>query len=66
MVRVEDITLNADMTANVALFADTKSEVATAEIKGLPNGYSIAAGSIVRTAAFEVGTLKSDGTWSWA
>ena len=56
------------ITANLS--SDTKSEVTNsldpATIEGFPKGYSLDKESTVMTAAFEIGTLKSDGTWSWA
>ena len=66
MVKVTDMKLNnLDKTAEVSLFADTKAEVATAEIVGLPDGYEIAMGSSVLTASGELAFMKSDGSWSW-
>ena len=67
MVKVTDIKLNAtDMTAEVSLFADTKSEVnSSMHVKGLPEGYTIAQGSDVLTASADMAFMKSDGQWSW-
>ena len=67
MVKVTSITLNPqDKTADVSLFSDTKAEVtSSAEISGLPDGYSIAQGSSVMTASGELAFMKSDGTWNW-
>ena len=67
MVKVIEIKLNAtDMTAEVSLFADTKSEVnPNMQVKGLPEGYTIAQGSDVMTASAEMAFMKSDGQWSW-
>ena len=51
----------------VGLFADTKDEVVSgAEIKGLPAGATIEMGSILRTAKFEMASMKSNGEWEWA
>ena len=54
------------MEVKASLFADTQSEVSsTMEIEGMPDGYTLAAGSSVLTAAGEVAFLKSDKTWNW-
>lgn len=66
MVKVTDIRLNTvTKKATVSLFADTKSEVATATIEGLDPSYSVDAGSSVITANGELAFMKSDGTWNW-
>lgn len=53
--------------AECECFADTKAEANSGNAPdGLPDGYEIAVGSIVRTATWDVGTMKSDGTWGWA
>ena len=67
MVKVTDIKLNSsDMTAEVSLFADTKSEVIpNMVIKGMPEGYTIAQGSDVMTAKAEMAFMQSTGQWSW-
>ena len=67
MIKVIDIKLNPqEMTADVALFSDTKSEVTpTAEIVGLPSGYTISAGSSIMTASGELAFMKSDNSWNW-
>ena len=67
MVKVTDLKLNhTDKTAQASLFADTKGEVtSSAEIVGLPEGYTLAAGSSVLTASGELAFVKSDGTFNW-
>lgn len=66
MIKVQSIKINPDdNTALVSLFADTKSEVATGDISGLPSGYDISSGSSVMTASGELAFMKSDGTWNW-
>ena len=66
MVKVTEMKLNhMDKTAMVSLFADTKGEVASAEVQGLPEGYTIDAGSSVITASGELAFMKSDGSWNW-
>lgn len=48
------------------LFADTKKEVVEgATIIGLPEDYSIPAGSKITIADGTIGYYKSDNTWSW-
>ena len=66
MVKVTDIKLNnIDKTAKISAFADTKNEVASAEIQGLPSGYTIDAGSTVITASGDLAFMKSNGQWNW-
>ena len=52
-------------TANVSIFADTKAEVATGTIEGMPEGYLPSFGSSLLTASGELAFMKSDGTWNW-
>ena len=68
MVTVESMVLNhLNKTAKVDLFADTAAEVTSSmTVPEVPAGYTLGAGSVVRTPAFEVGTLNSEGTWNWA
>ena len=53
----------------VSLFADTKGEVTNsitgADVSGMDDAYDIDAGSIVRTASFEVASLNSSHNWVW-
>lgn len=50
-----------------SIYADGKSEVVpNADVNGLGKIELLAAGSTCVTADFEVGLLKSDGSWSWA
>ena len=67
MIKVTSIKLDPNTkTADVSLFSDAKAEVLpSAEIEGLPAGYTIAAGSSVLTASGELAFMKSDGTWNW-
>ena len=70
MIKVDTIT-NTDNVADtykVALFADTKAEVATtplSEIVGFPKDGLIEMGSSVITASGEFAFMKSDGSWNW-
>jgi len=68
MVKVKgSIVLNpTTMEADVSLFADTQSEVVpNVKIQGMPEGYSISAGSSVMTANGDMAFMKSDGNWNW-
>ena len=68
MIKVKSIEETNAITkeVGVSLFADTKSEVtSSAEVKGIPQGYTIAQGSNVITATGDVAFMKSDGTWNW-
>lgn len=69
MIRVQSITLNPQtMEADVSLFSDTQSEVASTpleDIKGFPANYTIAFGSSVMTSAGDMAFMKSDGNWNW-
>lgn len=53
----------------VSLYADTKSEVTNSitgeDVEGMWDDVDLDAGSIVRTAAFDVGCLNSSHTWVW-
>lgn len=68
MVKLLNIDWVNDVTKEVKgeVFADTKDEVDSATIVGLPEDYTIAMGSIIRTASFDIGSMKSDGSWGWA
>lgn len=69
MIRCKDYSLNADGTADVSLFADTREEVlddmSDVEVQGLPAGTKIAMGSSVLTSGGELAFRKSDDTWNW-
>lgn len=57
--------IEADKTAVVTMFADTKDEV-TDDVKAtIPEGYKIAQGSTIMTANGELAFRKSDDTWNW-
>ena len=67
MIKVTEIT-NTDANENsykISAFADTKEEVATGTIIGLPAGATIEMGSSVFTADGDIAFMKSDGTWNW-
>lgn len=53
----------------VSLYADTKSEVTDsitgADVIGMEDDVDLDAGSIVRTASFDVACLNSSHTWIW-
>lgn len=67
MVRVQKIEYLKEDTheAKVSIFADTKAEVDTAEIEGMPEGYNIEMGSTLMTADADVAFMKSNGSWNW-
>lgn len=67
MVRVQKIEYLKEDTheAKVSIFADTKAEVDTAEIEGMPDGYNIEMGSTLMTASGELAFMKSDSSWNW-
>lgn len=67
MVRVQKIEYLKEDTheAKVSIFADTKAEIGTSLIEGMPEGYNIEMGSSVMTAAGEVAFMKSNGSWNW-
>lgn len=67
MIKVTSL-MNTDMEKNtykISAFADTKSEVGTSSIEGLPKDATIEMGSSIMTAAGELAFMKSDGNWSW-
>jgi len=67
MVKIDSVT-ETDYTNKkvvASLMADTKAEVASATIVGLPNGFELGFGSSVMTTSGEVAFMKSDGTWNW-
>lgn len=67
MVQVTSIVINPlTKEATVELFADTKAEVNSADIVGLPQGVTIASGSSVMTADGDIAFRKSDNTWKWS
>ena len=67
MVKVSEIKLNpTEKRAEVSLFSDTKAEITSGmTVVGLPEGYTIDAGSTVMTASGELAFMKSDGSWNW-
>lgn len=67
MIVVKEIKHKADFhTFDVTLYADTKSEVTPSNVAAvIPSGGELEAGSVCYTAALEVGTYQSDGTWNW-
>lgn len=67
MIEVQSMELNPQKKeAKVFLMSDTKDEVTpTAEIVGLPEGYTIAPFSKIMTAAKKVGIMQSNGNWKW-
>lgn len=65
MIKVLDYDPNLKPKTLCKLYADTKDEVGTASITGLPQGVEADTGSIVITAAGDVGFLTSTGTWSF-
>lgn len=67
MIKVKSIEKEADGKVEVIAYADTKAEVTSASVPmvGLPEGSVLACNSMVYTAKFEIGVLKSDNTWEW-
>ena len=67
MIVVKKIQHKADFhTFDVTLYADSKAEFTTANVNAvIPSGGELEAGSVCYTAALEVGTYQSDGTWNW-
>ena len=68
MIIVKEIKANTfTKTAECTVYADTKAEVIPgATISNLPDGYTIAAGSQLYTAALDIAVMQSDGTWKWS
>lgn len=71
MIKIEDISNEANNFAVIMAFADTKSEVpanvltTSVDIEGFPNELKIASASVFHTADGDVGFVKSDGSVSW-
>ena len=66
-VRVNSIVLDHNKKeAKVGLFADSQSDITTGmSVEGVPEGYTLAAGSSALTADKKFAFLKSNGTWNW-
>lgn len=68
MVKLTELrsTNTATKKCEVALFADTKSDVeGTTFVPGMLSGCTMDFGSTAVTADGDIGFLKSDGTWNW-
>lgn len=68
MIKVSSIDYLDEATKQAKVFieSDTKSEVTpSAEILGMPEGYTIAPFSKLLTTSKELAVMKSDGTWNW-
>ena len=65
MIKVLDYNPNLKPKTLCKLYADTKDEVGTSEIVGLPQGVEADTGSVVITAAGDIGFLTSTGEWSF-
>lgn len=65
MIKVLDYKPNLTPKTVCTLFADTKEEVGSAAIVGLPQGVEPDTGSCVITAAGDIGFLKSTGSWQF-
>lgn len=66
MIVVQELQKVAEPNVySIEAFADTKAEVGTSRIEGLPNGARIHIGSSILTASGELAFMKSDGTWNW-
>lgn len=66
-VQVESVTFNhAAKTAKVELFVDSTSDVTSGmKVEGVPDDYTLQAGSSAFTANKDLGFLNSAGTWVW-
>ena len=65
MIKVLESTPVTNGEYLCTVFADTKDEVTGTSISDFLPGSVLSAGSIALTGAWDVGILKSDGTWSW-
>lgn len=69
MIKCKSFTMNTDGSADVSLFADTKTEVpddmSNVDVVGLPKGVTISFGSDIMTASGEMAYRKSNDTWNW-
>lgn len=67
MIIVQELQKVAEPNVyKISAFADTKNEVGTSKIEGLPDGARIYIGSSLLTANGELAFMKSDGTWNWS
>lgn len=67
MIVVQELQKVAEPNVyKISAFADTKTEVGTSKIEGLPDGARIYIGSSLLTANGELAFMKSDGTWNWS
>ena len=52
--------------AQCEVYADTKGEVTEgATYIGLPEGYTIAEDSILKTASLDIAIMQTNGQWKW-
>ena len=66
LVKGKVILNTVTKTAEASFFSDTKSEITALTVfPGIPEGYTVEAGSSVMTAEGELGFFKSDGTLNW-
>ena len=65
MIKVLDYNPNLTPKTVCMLFADTKDEVGTSAIEGLPQGVEPDTGSSLITAKGEVAFLDSNGDWNF-
>ena len=72
MIKVKDISMELDGSANIVAFADTKSEIPAnvktnkPDVVGLSADAPIACSSFFYTAQLDVGFVQSDGTVEWS
>jgi len=67
MIVVQELQKVAEPNVyKISAFADTKNEVGTSKIEGLPDGARVYIGSSLLTANGELAFMKSDGTWNWS
>lgn len=53
--------------AQCEVYADTKEEVTDdATYEGLPDGYTIAEDSMLKTASLDIAIMQTNGEWKWA
>lgn len=65
MIKVLESNLVNDKEYLCTLYADTKTEVSGTSLVDFVSGAKLSPGSTVITGGWDVGILKSDGTWSW-
>ena len=65
MIKVLESQMSVNNEYICTIFADTKDEVTGTSLNDFLPDSKLSPGSIVLTGGWNVGILKSDGTWSW-